>query len=84
MLSLVGVLTIGGPLQYFLMAMVHHPRGLSKCQEEIDRVCKGRMPTLENSPELPVLRACVKETMRWRPNVPFGELTQNLRNFVDS
>ena len=73
MLCLVGVFTVGGPLSYFLMCMVHHPEWQRKCQEEIDRVCGGRMPTLNDSPNLPVLRACIKETMRWKPNVPSGK-----------
>lgn len=72
MIALVGVFTIGGPLNYFLMAMVLHPEWQRKCQEEIDRVCGDRLPVLDDSPNLPILRACIKETMRWRPNVPTG------------
>lgn len=72
MTSLVSVLTIGGPLQYFTIAMVHHPAWLRRCQKEIDEECQGRKPTLADWPKLPVLRACIKETMRWRPNVPTG------------
>lgn len=72
MLALVGVLTVGGPLQYFLIAMLHHPIWLRKCQEEVDKVCKEGMPELADAPNLPILRACIKETMRWRPNVPTG------------
>ncbi|TID17983.1 cytochrome P450 [Venturia nashicola] len=72
MLALMGVLTVGGPLQYFLVSMVHHPEWFKKCQQEIDEVCQGRMPTLADSPNLPILRACIKETIRWRPNIPTG------------
>ncbi|RDW63313.1 putative cytochrome p450 [Coleophoma cylindrospora] len=72
MMSLVSVLTIGGPLQYFTMAMVHNADWLKRCQEEIDQACNGRMPSLSDAPKLPILRACIKETMRWRPNVPTG------------
>jgi hypothetical protein len=78
MLALVGVLTISGPLQYFLIAMVHHPEWLAKCQAEIDKACNGQMPSLEDSPNLPILRACIKETMRWRPNVPLGKLSSRI------
>ncbi|KAF2787573.1 cytochrome P450 [Melanomma pulvis-pyrius CBS 109.77] len=72
MMALVGVFTVAGPLYYFLVSMIHHPDWQVRCQEEIDKVCGGRMPTLRDMPHLPVLRACIKETMRWRPNVPTG------------
>lgn len=73
MLALVGVFTIGGPLNYFLMAMVLHPEWQIKVQQELDTVCGAGLPRLGDSPKLPILRACIKETMRWRPNVPTGE-----------
>jgi cytochrome P450 len=79
MISLVGVFTIGGPLNYFLMSMVHHPEWLARCQKEIDEACNGRMPSLDDSPNLPTLRACIKETMRWKPNVPTGERSRILK-----
>jgi len=72
MLALVGIFTVAGPLYYFLLAMVHHPEWQKKCQEEIDQACGGRMPELPDMPNMPVLRACIKETLRWRPNVPTG------------
>ncbi|KAF2489510.1 cytochrome P450 [Lophium mytilinum] len=72
MLALVGVYTVGGPAQYFLTAMITHPEWMAKCQEEIDRECEGRPPTLSDYRNLPVLRACIKETMRWRSPVPAG------------
>lgn len=71
-LVLAGVLTASSPLQFFQMAMVHHPEWLLACQQEIDIACEGRMPTLADSPNLPTLRACIKETMRWRPSIPIG------------
>jgi Cytochrome P450 len=73
MLALMGVLTAGGPPQYFLMSMVHHPIWFKKCQQEIDEVCNGQMPTMADAPKLPILRACIKETIRWRPNIPTGK-----------
>lgn len=53
--------------------MVYHPQWQARIQQEIDEVCGGDLPTLNDSPNLPILRACIKETMRWRPNVPTGE-----------
>ncbi|ORY04567.1 cytochrome P450 [Clohesyomyces aquaticus] len=72
MLALMGVLTAGGPPQYFLMSMVHHPEWFKKCQKEMDEVCGSRMPCHADYPRLPTLRACIKETIRWRPNIPTG------------
>jgi len=72
MLALVGVFTIGGPLNYFLLAMVHHPEAQARAQKEIDEQCEGRQPVLADMPKLPYLRACIKEAMRWKPNVPTG------------
>jgi cytochrome P450 len=70
---LVGVVTISGPMQFFLMCMALNPDWLKKCQEEIDRVCGDRMPEVSDMPNLPTVRACLKETLRWRSGVPLGE-----------
>lgn len=72
MLALVGVFTIGGPLNYFLLAMVYHPEAQARAQREVDEQLGGRMPCLNDMPKLPYLRGCIKEAMRWRPNVPTG------------
>ncbi|KAF2203820.1 cytochrome P450 [Delitschia confertaspora ATCC 74209] len=72
MMALVGIFTVAGPLYYFLVSMVHHPEWQARCQKEIDEACGGRMPSLDDMPNLPILRACIKETMRWKPNVPTG------------
>lgn len=72
-LNLVGVVTISGPLKFFLMAMALHPEWQKKAQAEIDRVCGDRMPTMQDFADLPTVRACLKETVRWRSGVPLGE-----------
>ena len=74
MLALVGIFTVAGPLSYFLVSMVTHPHWQAEVQKEIDEACKGQLPTLADTPNLPVLRACIKETMRWKPNVPTGNI----------
>lgn len=71
--NLVGVVTIAGPLKFFLMAMALHPEWQKKAQEEIDRVCGDRMPDFNDFADLPTVRACLKETIRWRSGVPLGE-----------
>jgi hypothetical protein len=70
--NLVGVVTISGPLKFFLMAMALHPEWQRKAQEEIDRVCGSRMPSVKDFADMPVVRACLKETIRWRSGVPLG------------
>ncbi|XXG94495.1 hypothetical protein Hte_000752 [Hypoxylon texense] len=70
--NLVGVVTISGPLQFFLMAMMLHPEWQEKAQNEIDQVCGDRMPTVDDIPDMPTVRACLKETLRWRSGVPLG------------
>jgi len=72
MMALVGIFTVTGPIYYFLISMVHHPEWQRKCQDEIDAVCKDGPPTVADMPNLPILRACIKETMRWKPTVPTG------------
>jgi len=71
-LNLVGVVTISGPLKFFLMAMALHPEWQKKAQAEVDRVCGDRMPTMQDFADLPTVRACMKETVRWRSGVPLG------------
>lgn len=70
--SFVAIATIGGPLHSFFLAMCHYPEWLPKLQEEIDRVCGDRIPTVEDMPQLPRLRATVKELLRWRQSTPLG------------
>ncbi|POS72454.1 cytochrome P450 2C30 [Diaporthe helianthi] len=78
MLALVGIFTVAGPLGFYLIAMVHHPDWQARVQREVDEVCNGRPPTLDDRANLPVLRACIKETMRWRPNVPTARILSSV------
>lgn len=71
MMALISIITIAGPMYFFLIAMVLHPEWQIKIQEELDAVCSGP-PKLNDSSKLPILRACIKETMRWRPSIPTG------------
>lgn len=49
--------------------MVVFPEVQIKAQEEIDRVCGDRLPTMEDESNLQYIRGCVKESMRWMPTV---------------
>ena len=72
MMAIAGALTIASPMMSFVLAMVLHPGWLLKVQEEVDRVCGDRLPEMKDMENLPVLRAVVKEVVRWRPPVPTG------------
>ncbi|KAA8615000.1 cytochrome p450 [Pyrenophora tritici-repentis] len=70
--GIAGALTIAAPMQTFCLAMTHYPQFLPLLHEELDRVCGGRLPRSEDRPNLPFLRAIIRECIRWRPPVPTG------------
>lgn len=72
LMAIAGALTIGSPLQSYLLAMCHYPEWQRKLQREVDGVLRGRCPEWEDRERLPLLRAVVKEVIRWRPPVPTG------------
>ncbi|KAJ9629115.1 hypothetical protein H2204_009055 [Knufia peltigerae] len=73
MLCTVAIFTIGGPLYGFFMMMVLNPEWQDKARAEVDSVIgDDRIVDLSDSPNLPILRACIKETLRWLPPVPLG------------
>lgn len=64
--------TTSGILVGFVQAMVIFPEAAEKAQRELDRVCGDRFPTLDDWPNLPYVRACAKETLRWMPGFFLG------------
>ena len=72
MMAIAGALTIGSPLQSYILAMCHYPEWQEKLREEMRSVCGERCPEWEDRQRLPMLRAVVKEVVRWRPPVPTG------------
>ncbi|PWN39822.1 cytochrome P450 [Ceraceosorus guamensis] len=55
------------------LAMILHPNVLAKAHAELDRVVgSDRLPALEDEEHLPYVRACIKETLRWRPPTVMG------------
>lgn len=60
-------------LNSFILTMTINPRVMKKAQEEVDRVIgEDRLPTWEDEPNLPYLRAIIKELLRTRPPNKFG------------
>ncbi|KAL5117698.1 hypothetical protein ACEQ8H_004446 [Pleosporales sp. CAS-2024a] len=70
--GIAGALTIAAPMQTFCLAMTYYPQYLPMLHEELDRVCGDRPPVSEDRPQLPFLRAIIRECIRWRPPVPTG------------
>ncbi|KAI6995696.1 cytochrome P450 [Hortaea werneckii] len=70
--GIAGALTIAAPMQSFCLAMCHYPQYQCILYEEIDRVVGDRMPTYGDLQDMPILRAFIRETLRWRPPVPTG------------
>ncbi|KAF2822688.1 cytochrome P450 oxidoreductase [Ophiobolus disseminans] len=72
MLCTVAVFTIAGPATLFAMAMILHPEWQDKVRAEIDEVVGDEMLDLKHNPQLPILRAAIKECVRWKSTVPLG------------
>ncbi|KAI0060313.1 cytochrome P450 [Artomyces pyxidatus] len=65
--------TTASALQWWSLAMVAYPETQKRAQEELDAVVgRGRLPSFADLPHLPYIRAMVKETLRWRSNLPLG------------
>lgn len=52
--------------------MLLFPDVAKAAQEDLDRVCGDRFPSLDDEPLLPYIRACIKESMRWMPTAIVG------------
>lgn len=55
-----------------VQAMLLFPDVAKKAQEELDRVCGDEFPTLDHEPNLPYIRGCIKESLRWMPTDILG------------
>jgi cytochrome P450 len=70
--------TAASALMSFILAMVHSPEWQQRVQEEVDQVVgSDRLPELDDLPQLPTVRAVIKEVLRWRP-VTAGGLPHRL------
>jgi Cytochrome P450 len=53
--------------------MILYPDFQKRAQEEIDQIIgQDRVPTHDDLASLPYVRACWKESKRWRPALPLG------------
>ncbi|KAK1994072.1 cytochrome P450 [Colletotrichum falcatum] len=60
--------TSGSALASFVLCMVRNPPWFQRLQAELDSVVgPDRLPAFGDMPRLPLVRACVKETLRYYP-----------------
>lgn len=60
--------TTASAMMSFVLAMCLYPEWQTRLQHELDQVVGDeRMPTFDDIPQLPIVRAVVKEGLRWRP-----------------
>ncbi|KAK5730067.1 hypothetical protein LTR15_000001 [Elasticomyces elasticus] len=60
-------------MQTIMLNLCLFPEWQQKVQAELDEVIGGqRLPTYSDSSSLPILRAVIKESMRWRPVLSGG------------
>src|SRR5882757_2249349 len=66
-------------LMVFVLAMVLYPDAQKRAQAEIDSVIgKDRLPTFNDRESLPYVDAVLRETLRWNPIGPLGDLCHYL------
>ncbi|KAH8675047.1 cytochrome P450 [Ilyonectria robusta] len=65
--------TTSGTLYGYILALLVWPDVQTRVQEEIDRVVgPDRLPTIDDYENLPFVRCCIKESLRWMPTVFLG------------
>ena len=64
--------TTSATLVGFVQAMLIFPEVVKAAQEELDRVCGDRLPDLNDLRDLPYIRGCMKESLRWMPTDILG------------
>nr|XP_002720927.3 1,25-dihydroxyvitamin D(3) 24-hydroxylase, mitochondrial [Oryctolagus cuniculus] len=75
-LQLAAVETTANSLMWVLYNLSRHPQVQQELLKEIQRVLPGhRVPRAEDLSNLPYLKACLKESMRLTPTVPFTTRT---------
>jgi cytochrome P450 len=73
-LYIAAVGTTSATMMSFCLAMCHFPQWQERLQEEVDQVVGAhRLPNLEDSPNLPLTRAIIKEVMRVWPVTAGGD-----------
>lgn len=73
-LMMAGSGTTSATIAFFIMGCMTNPQAVRLAHEELDRVVgEKRLPTMEDEPNLPYIRAMIKENLRWRPISNHGQ-----------
>ncbi|KAL9560682.1 hypothetical protein ACKAV7_015173 [Fusarium commune] len=65
--------TTASALHFTILALATHPEVVEKAHQELDRIIgQDRFPTWADEPNLPYIRAIIKETQRWRSISPMS------------
>src|SRR5262249_8330281 len=64
--------TTASALTWVFFLLERHPNVVNKLSEELDSVLNGAAPTVDQISNLPYAQACIKESMRLLPTVPFA------------
>ncbi|KAI1851131.1 hypothetical protein JX266_003796 [Neoarthrinium moseri] len=64
--------TTSATLVGFVQALMIFPGVVQAAQAELDTICGERLPDLNDLPNLPYIRGCMKESMRWMPTDILG------------
>jgi cytochrome P450 len=64
--------TVSSVMQAFVYHMIHDAEMLEMLRTELDAARLSGVPTYDETRELPVLQACIKEALRFHPAVGFG------------
>ncbi|KAH0841493.1 putative Cytochrome P450 oxidoreductase [Fonsecaea pedrosoi] len=79
-----GTDTTSNTILAFIQAMLLFPDVQEKAHAEIDRVLGDRLPSMSDWANLPYVRGCVKETLRWSPTttliVPHATFSDEIYN----
>ena len=63
--------------------MMLYQEAQRKAQQEIDRVCQGRLPEFTDYDALPYVRAILKEILRWNPAVPLSRWNMSILSLME-
>lgn len=72
--------TTAAAMMSFCLAMCHFPQWQVAMQHELDLHVGNRMPEFDDIPNLPTVRAVIKEVLRWRPVTAGGVPHQLVRD----